>query len=90
MEKDLNDAPILETVITHVGDGEFWVKLSNGEVKIAGDNICGMIRYVFFEDYTLPEVGWEVTQRELVENYHHKIHQDIQNGNVKPSELQTK
>ena len=74
-------------LITHLGEGKFQVKMENGEIKDAGSNLCGMIRYTYFEDYTLPEIGWEVTQKQLLEDCFPKMHQDVLNGKLKPNQM---
>ena len=71
-------------LLTHLGEGKFQIKLENDEVKEAGSNLCGMIRYTYFEDYTLPPIGWEVTQKQLLEDYQPKVMKDIVDGKIKP------
>jgi hypothetical protein len=48
----------MEKTIKHIGEGKFQVHMEDGEIKEAGSNLAGMIRYTYFEDYTLPEIGW--------------------------------
>jgi hypothetical protein len=74
-------------LVTHLGEGKFQVKMENGEIKEAGSNLCGMIRYTYFEDYTLPEIGWEVTRVKLMEDYLPKMQQDVLSGKLKPNEM---
>lgn len=69
-------------IITHVGDGNFTVKLSRGEVKNAGKNLNGMIRYTYFEDFTLPPIGWTTTRYELLEKYYPKVMKDVLDGKI--------
>ena len=38
----------------------------------------------FFEDFTLPPINWEVTQKELLETYQPKVMKDITEGKIKP------
>ena len=64
-------------LLTHLGEGKFQIKLENDEVKEAGSNLCGMIRYTYFEDYTLPEIGWEVSRKQLMKDYLSKMQQDF-------------
>ena len=59
---------------THLGEGKFEVKMENGKIKQAGPSLCGMIRFTYFEDYSLPEVGWQVTRVKLMEDYLPKMH----------------
>jgi len=72
-------------LITHLGEGEFQVKLENGEIKNAGSNICGMIRYTYFEDYNLPKIGWKTTRKKLMEDYIPKLQKDVLDGKIKPN-----
>lgn len=68
----------------HIGDGKFEVTLhETGEVKECGTNLIGMIRYTFFEDFTLPPINWEVTQKRLLETYQPKVMKDIAEGKIK-------
>jgi hypothetical protein len=64
-------------LLTHLGEGKFQIKVENDEVKEAGSSLCGMIRYTYFEDYSLPEIGWEVTRKQLMEDYLPKMQQDF-------------
>ncbi len=73
--------------VTHIGEGKFNVTLDTGEIKEAGPNLCGMIRYVYFEDYTLPEIGWNVTNKKLWEDYQPKAAKDIADGKLKPNQI---
>jgi hypothetical protein len=66
-------------IAEHIGDGKFKVIFENGEIKEAGDNMCGMIRYTYFEDYTLPEIGWSVNREKLIKDYFKKISKNIHN-----------
>jgi hypothetical protein len=34
-----------------------------------------MIRYTYFENYTLPEIGWEVSRKQLMKDYLPKMQQ---------------
>lgn len=68
--------------VIHIGDGAFEAILNNGEVKEVGPNIIGMIRYTYFEDFKLPPINWEVTQKKLLEDYHPKVMEDILNGKI--------
>jgi len=67
---------IEDYVITHLGEGKFQVKVGEDEVKEAGSNLCGMIRYTYFENYVLPEIGWEVTRKQLMQDYLPKMLKD--------------
>ena len=71
--------------IIHLGGGQFQAVMNNGEIKEVGNNIKGMIRYTFFEDYSFPPVNWEITQKDLLEAYHPKVLADIASGKIKPS-----
>ena len=70
--------------VRHKGNGQFEAIMDNGEIKEVGPNIQGMIRYTFFEDFTLPPINWEVTQKELLETYQPKVMKDITEGKIKP------
>lgn len=63
----------LNYLITHTGEGKFQVELESGEIKDAGEDLRGLIRFVYFEDYTLPEIGWQVTRKQLMRDYLPKI-----------------
>ena len=64
-------------LLTHLGEGKFQVKMGTGEIKEAGSNLCGRVRYTYFEDYSLPKIGWEVTRKQLMEDYVSKMQQDF-------------
>ena len=74
-------------LVTHLGEGKFRVKLESGEIKEAGQNLVGMIRYTYFEDYTLPEIGCEVSSTKLMEDYFPKMQKDVLNGKLKPNQI---
>jgi hypothetical protein len=68
--------------VKHIGDGIFEATLDNGEVKGVGSNLIGMIRYTYFEGFSLPPIGWEVTQKQLMEDYQPKVMKDIMDGKI--------
>jgi hypothetical protein len=68
--------------VKHIGDGIFEATLDNGEVKEVGSNLIGMIRYTYFEDFSLPPIGWEVTQKQLMKDYQPKVMKDIMDGKI--------
>jgi len=69
--------------IKYVGDGNFQVELHETEkVKECGKNLLGIIRYTYFEDFSYPEVGWKVTQDQLLKDYHLKVLKDITDGKL--------
>lgn len=68
--------------VKHIGDGIFEATLDNSEVKEVGSNLIGMIRYTYFEDFSLPPIGWEVTQKQLMEDYQPKVMKDIMDGKI--------
>ena len=74
-------------LVKHLGEGKFQVMMENGEIKEVGSNLCGMIRYTYFEDYSLPEIGWEVTRLKLMEDYLPKMQQDVLSGKLKPNKM---
>ena len=59
--------------IIHIGEGKFECYLPDGSIKEAGNNICGMIRFTYFEDFQIPEIGWETTRMTLLMDYNSKI-----------------
>jgi len=63
-------------LLTHIGEGKFQIKMENDEIKEVGSSLSGMIRYTYFEDYTLPEIGWEVTRKQLMKDYLPKFSKD--------------
>jgi hypothetical protein len=71
-------------IVLHKGNGQFEAIMDDGEVKEVGRNLLGMIRYTFFEDFSLPPVGWKITQKELLEAYQPKVMKDITEGKIKP------
>jgi hypothetical protein len=71
-----------EYTIRHKGNGEFEAIMDDGEVKEAGPNIIGMVRYTFFEDFSLPPISWQVTRKELLEVYQPKVMKDISEGKI--------
>jgi hypothetical protein len=68
--------------LIHKGDGNFDVLLEDGSIKKAGENLCGMIRYTYFENFEMPELGWKVERKKLFEDYFPKVFADIQSGKV--------
>jgi hypothetical protein len=72
--------------VKHIGDGKFEVEIG-GEIKTAGNSLCGMIRYTYFEDYTLPPEGWTVTRKQLLQDYHPKMTKDVMSGKLKPNQI---
>lgn len=76
-----------QEVITHLGEGKFQIKMENDEIKGVGPGLCGIIRYTYFEDYTLPEIGWQITRKQLMIDYIPKMQQDVLNGKLKPNQM---
>lgn len=68
--------------VKHIGEGKFVATLDNGETKEVGKNIIGMIRYTYFADFKLPPVNWEITQKQLLEDYQPKVMKDIMEGKI--------
>lgn len=79
----MKEIEIEDYLVTHIGNGDFCVKTKAGEIKEAGKNLCGMLRYTYFEDYSLPESDWSVTRKQLLSDYFPKIEKDIINGKIK-------
>ncbi len=67
-------------IYRHTGDGKFIAEMEDGSIKDLGPKAVGMIRYTYFEDYQLPEIGWEVTSVKLLEDYQPKMLKDYQEG----------
>lgn len=78
---------IEDYLITHLGNGEFQITVENNEIKECGPNLCGIIRYTYFEDYTLPEIGWNITRKQLMEDYLPKMQGDVLSGKLKPNQI---
>lgn len=72
-ESILNNPDIEDYFVIYIGKGEFKVKMPDGEIKEAGPNLRGMIRYTYFEDYTLPDVGWHTTRKKLIQDHWAKL-----------------
>lgn len=71
--------------IKHIGEGKFIAIIhETGEVKKAGPNVCGMIRYTYFEDFTIPPIEWSVTQEKLLRDYNPKVMNDLKEGKIQP------
>jgi hypothetical protein len=67
-------------IYRHTGDGKFVAEMEDGSFKDLGPKAVGMIRYTYFEDYQLPDVGWEVTSGKLLADYQPKMLKDYQDG----------
>jgi|688.fasta_scaffold00011_270 hypothetical protein len=83
MENNLDS----EYTATHIGEGKFEVKMSNGDIKNSGPNMEGMIRYTYFEDYELPPIGWNITRDQLIKDYFPKLMKDVQEGKIDLNKL---
>jgi len=73
-------------LITHIGEGYFQIETEDG-IKEAGSNLCGMIRYTYFEDYTLPEIGWNTTRLKLLQDYMPKMQKDVLDGKLNTNQI---
>ena len=73
--------------IKHIGEGKFQVYMEDGEIKEAGSNLVGIIRYTYFENYTLPEIGWETSWKKLMDDYLPKMQKDVLSGKIKPNQI---
>lgn len=76
-------------IATHIGDGKFEVKMSNGDIKNSGPNMEGMIRYTYFENYELPPIGWSINREQLIKDYFPKLMKDVQEGKINVNNLKT-
>jgi hypothetical protein len=72
--------------IRHIGNGEFEIDMEDGSIKECGKNMRGMIRYTYFEDYTLPSDNWEVEHITFLKDYHNKVFKDIQDNKFEKDE----
>ena len=72
--------------IRHIGDGKFEIDMEDGSIKECGKNISGMIRYTYFEDYTLPPNNWEVEYMTFFKDYHNKVFKDTQDNKFEKDE----
>jgi len=68
--------------IRHIGGARFEAHMEGGEVRGVGPNLIGMIRYTYFEDFSMPPAGWEVGQEKLLADYYPKVFRDIQSGKI--------
>ena len=68
--------------IVHITDGNFVARLADGTVKRIGSSMSGMLRYTYFEDYTIPPKDWTVTNTKFREDYWAKIHRAVSEGKV--------
>jgi hypothetical protein len=68
-----NDISTDDWTIKHISDGKFECYLSDGSIKEVGPNMRGIIRFTYFEDFTLPPDGWETTRLTLLIDYNSKI-----------------
>lgn len=69
--------------ITHIGNGEFEITGDKDEILVNPRNLKSMIRYTYFEDYTLPKIGWKTTKNELFKDYVIKFRMDTAAGKIK-------
>lgn len=83
MENNSHD----DYIATHIGDGKFEVKMSNGDIKNSGPNMEGMIRYTYFENYELPPIGWSINREQLIKDYFPKLMKDVQEGKINVNNL---
>jgi hypothetical protein len=70
--------------LRHLGDGKFEALMDDWTTKPVGPTLCGMIRYTYFEDYTLPPLDWTVTKQRLYIDYKTKVLPDLISGKIKP------
>lgn len=68
--------------VTHIGEGKFECIMEDNSIKEAGPNICGIIRYTYFENYSFPVVGWSVTREKLIEDHAMKVSKAINEGKI--------
>lgn len=73
--------------IKHVGEGKFEALMADGSVKEVGPTLRGIIRYTYFEDYTIPPLDWTVNREVLLNDYQEKVLPDIIAGNITPNTM---
>lgn len=73
----MDTTAVPDFVIRHAGLGAFEAVHPDGRVQAIGPSMGGMLRYTYFEDYTLPPDGWQVTHREFLPAYHGKVFRDM-------------
>lgn len=76
----MNAEPVRDYTIRHVGKGSFVAVFDDGEVKNIGPSLSGMLRYLYFEDFSLPPDNWEVRYATFLPAYHSKVFEDIKAG----------
>lgn len=70
-----------DRIIKHIGNGKFTIEIDGRTVE-CGPNLCGIIRYTYFEDFTIPELDWSVVHKKLTEDYFKKIMEAVDNGDI--------
>lgn len=73
-------------ILTHLGDGLFYAKVGDDGIKEVGSNLCSMIMYTYFDNGTLPKIGWEVTRQQLLTDYLPKMQKDVLSGKLKANQ----
>lgn len=73
--------------LRHLGDGKFEALMDDWTTKPVGPSLCGMIRYTYFENYTLPPLDWVVTKQKLHADYHNKVLPEILSGKIKVNKM---
>lgn len=62
--------------IKHIGSGSFEAYFDDGSIKSVGKNLCGMIRYTYFEDFSYPPDDWFIDNLTLLSDYNRKLSND--------------
>jgi hypothetical protein len=62
--------------LEHIGDGNLVAHTTQGTQEV-GKNLNGMVRYTYFEDFTLPPIGWTCSHEDLLKDYHRKVSDQI-------------
>ena len=65
-----------EYTITHKGNFEFDILFPDGRLIDCGKNLIGMIGYTYFNEGQIPEIGWKITKKQLIEDYFPKMVQE--------------
>jgi hypothetical protein len=63
------------------------IEYADGTIRNLGPNTRGMIRYTYFEDYTIPPISWTATNNQLLTDYFPKASKDSIEGKLKPNQM---
>jgi len=63
-------------ILEHTGDGNLKAHTPEGTKEVS-KNLNVMVRYTYFEDFTLPPIGWTCSRENLFKDYHRKVSDQI-------------